>query len=293
MNKLTSCLIYILLLTGCSSLDTLNALMPDGDSTRVSNIGYGDHLRQRLDIHQPPEPYVNAPVIIFFYGGRWQAGARQDYHFVGQSLANRGFITVIPDYRLVPDVEFPDFITDGAKVIAWVLNNIQLYGGDPANVFLMGHSAGAHTAAMLTANKSFLTAQGVSSQRISGLIGLSGPYDFAIKDDDIKRVFKLANTYEDTQPIHFIDGTEPPMLLLHGYKDKTVLPKNSLHMAAKSIKMGGSADIFIYEDMAHVGTLLALADTSFLYFAPVLDDVERFIKCTVNKTPALPLCGSQ
>ncbi len=289
MNKLVSLLIALLTLSGCS-LSTLNAVVPDGPSTLISNLEYGKSNRQRLDIHQPNSLPSKAAVIIFFYGGRWQSGERAEYRFVGQALAKRGFVAVIPDYRLFPDVEFPHFIDDAGAVTRWVLKNIQQYGGDPSKVYLMGHSAGAHMAAMLISNKQYLNNQQVDHKDIAGFIGLSGPYDFKITDEDIKSVFRKANTFNDTQPIHFVDGSEPPMLLLHGLKDKTLSMKNSQHMAEKTIKMGGKAELVIYKDIAHIGTLLALADAPFLYFAPALDDIERFINCTTHQATALSRC---
>ncbi len=293
MNPLTIILLTMLFFGGCSSLSTLNAVVPDGNSTRVANIQYGALAKQQLDIHQPAYLKTNAPVILFFYGGRWQTGSKEEYQFVGQSLAKRGFITVIADYRVFPNVEFPDFIKDGGLATQWVLKNIPSYGGDPSNLYLMGHSAGAHMAAMLIANKRFLAEKQIKITDIRGFIGLSGPYDFNITDDDIKQVFRKANRYKDTQPITFIDGSEPPMLLLHGQKDKTLSVTNSQHMAEKTNKMGGNASVILYKDMAHVGTLLALADAPFLYFAPVLDDIERFINCTSHTANTTQPCVSQ
>ncbi len=95
-------------------------------------------------------------LFYFFMAGAGKQGSKEEYQFVGQSLAKRGFITVIADYRVFPNVEFPDFIKDGALATQWVLKNIPSYGGDPSNLYLMGHSAGAHMAAMLIANKRFL-----------------------------------------------------------------------------------------------------------------------------------------
>ena len=271
-------LLFISLLVGCSSLNTLNAIIPDGDSTLTTNVAYGMENRQFLDIHHSNSKQKNLPIIVFFYGGRWQNGSRQEYAFVGQSLANRGFITVIPDYRLYPEVGFPTFIDDAAKATQWVIEHSQKLGGDPSQIYLMGHSAGAHIAAMLVANKSHFNATGVSPKQIKGLISLSGPLNFKITDNDIKQVFSAANHYPDTQPINFIDGTEPNMLLLHGVKDKTLFPDNSISFAKKTNQLGGNAKVITYKNMSHVGLLLALANAPFLYFAPVLDDIETFIK---------------
>ena len=268
----------LFILGGCSSLNTLNAIVPDGDVTQNLNLAYGPEKKQKLDIYQPTTFNKNTPVIIFFYGGRWQSGSRAEYAFVGQSLADRGYVSVVADYRVYPRVEFPVFIEDAAKATAWVFEHIQHYGGDTNQVYLMGHSAGAHLATMLVTNKTYLPAAGVKQHRVKGVISLSGPLNFKITDDDIKAVFANASTYADTQPITFIDGSEPKMLLLHGAKDKTLLPSNSHSMAKKLNTLGGSATVTTYKDMSHVGLLLALANAPFLYFAPVLDDIDSFIK---------------
>jgi acetyl esterase/lipase len=281
-----------LLLSGCSSLDVLNAVTPNGEAQLTSDIRYGEQLRQTLDIHLPTTTKTARPVVIFFYGGRWQNGSKSEYVFVGQALAKLGIITVIPDYRLFPDVEFPTFIRDSAAATKWTLNNIQRYGGDPKQVFLMGHSAGAHIAAMLATNAQYLQEVGLTPRQLKGMIGLAGGYDFKITDADIKQVFRRASSYEDSQPINFVDGDEPPLLLLHGKKDVTLAPQNSKNLAYQTKQLGGQAEVVIYDKMAHVGMLLSLVDSPFMYFSPVLKDIEKFVYCgstTVNNcTPKHP-----
>jgi acetyl esterase/lipase len=97
------------LLTACASpLGAFNALAPrDGAGQRIAEgLAYGEGPRRRLDIYAPAAPGPR-PVIIFFYGGSWNSGRRQDYAFAGAAFAARGFVTVIPDYRLVPETRFP------------------------------------------------------------------------------------------------------------------------------------------------------------------------------------------
>ncbi|ORU90688.1 MAG: hypothetical protein A6F71_06950 [Cycloclasticus sp. symbiont of Poecilosclerida sp. M] len=282
---------FLLLLTGCSSLDLLNAVTPDGNSKLQTNISYGSQRRQTLDIHVPSTLRESTPVIIFIYGGRWQSGTKEEYQFVGQALAKRGIMTVVPDYRLFPEVEFPEFISDTAKVTQWTLNNIEQYGGDPSQVHLMGHSAGAHIVAMLATNKTYLTEHAASLEQIKGVIGLSGGYDFKITDPDIKQVFRKAKDYPSTQPISFVDGSEPPLLLLHGKKDVTLSPTNSLNLATKVNELGGHAEYIIYDDMAHVGILLSLANNPMMYFPPLLDDIEKFVFCGTSRIKTVSNCS--
>lgn len=117
---------------------------------------YGTLARQSLDIYTPIERDHAAPVVIFFHGGNWQTGTKSDYLFVGAALASRGFIVVIPDYRLYPEVRYPAFLEDGASAVSWTLRHLDEIGGDPDRVHLMGHSAGAYIAAMLALDERWL-----------------------------------------------------------------------------------------------------------------------------------------
>src|SRR3712207_3414863 len=117
-------------------------------------------------------------VVVFFYGGRWESGDRGDYLFAAQGLVSQGFVAVVPDYRLHPEVGFAGFMADGAAAVRWVRDNIAGFGGDPAQIFLMGHSAGAHIAALLALDERWLADQGLPRGTVRGAIGLAGPYDF-------------------------------------------------------------------------------------------------------------------
>src|SRR3954471_10166956 len=146
---------------GCTKFQMLNATVPAWGYHRASNLSYGKEPRQSLDVYTPCGDPKHAPVVIFFYGGYWQWGSKSDYRFVGQALASKGFIAVLPDYRLYPRVTFPAFVEDGAQAVRWTRDHIARYGGDPNRLYLMGHSAGAHTAALLAVDPHYLQDAGV------------------------------------------------------------------------------------------------------------------------------------
>ncbi|MDH3658914.1 MAG: alpha/beta hydrolase [Alphaproteobacteria bacterium] len=262
---------------GCAPARLLNALITE-DGYRVErDIAYADAPRQRLDIYVPDAVTPGAKVAIFFYGGRWEYGSKVDYRFVGQALASRGIITVIADYRLYPDVRFPGFVEDGAKAVGWVRRYIAERGGDPESIYLVGHSAGAHIAAMLALNPRFLAAEGVRVLDLGGLIGLAGPYEFLpIKDPVIKEIFAVDNL-EATQPITYASRQAPSTLLLTGDVDETVLPRNSARLGEAISHAGGGAEVKVYQRIGHIGILLALA-SPVRWLAPTLDDIVAFIR---------------
>lgn len=269
-----------LLLTGCSRFDLLNATVPSWSYCRSTNIAYGDQPRQKLDIYRPRNARPDAPVVVFFYGGSWQSGAKGDYRFVAQALTSRGFVVVVPDYRLYPTVTFPAFVEDAALAVRWAHENVAGAGGDPKQIHLMGHSAGAHIATLLTLDERYLQAVRLEMDVIKATASLSGPYDFE-PSGDIRRVFGLVEGSEPAErsflPIRFVDGTEPPILLIHGGKDETVEPGNILRLTAEIGKSGGTVRGLIYPKRGHVATVLSLA-WPFRHLASVLDDVTQFFE---------------
>ena len=249
----------------------VNASTPLAGLTVRRDVAYGPSSRQRLDVYGPTGGH-GLPVVVWFYGGSWQTGRRQDYRFVAAALARTGCVVVVPDYRLFPEVAFPAFIDDGACAVAHVRKQAAAWGGDAARVFAVGHSAGAYIAAMLALDARF----GVRAQ-LAGAVGLAGPYDFLpILDADIQPIFAAADP-RATQPISSVDGRNAPLLLLHGELDRVCYPRNSIALAARIRAAGGPVTLKTYPLLGHIGIV-----TAFLpwlrWRAPVLADVTNFVR---------------
>ena len=265
------------LMPGCAPLDVLNATVDTKGLTVQRAVPYGTLPRQVMDVWRPVDQRGALPVVVFFYGGAWQTGRRGDYPFVAADLSRRGFVVVVPDYRLYPEAGFPVFVQDAAAAVAQVRKLAPGWGGDPARIVLMGHSAGAHIAALLALDPAWLAAAGDSRDRLAGLVGIAGPYDFLpITGADIRAVFASATDLRDTQPIRFADGGGPPMLLLHGEADRTVLPRNTLALAAATRAAGGTVELKTYPGVGHIGIVLGFSDL-FRGRSPVLDDATAFM----------------
>jgi acetyl esterase/lipase len=265
------------MLDACAPVDLLNAWVPPGNHRRVRDIAYGSHGRQRLDIHIPHDLAGPAEVVIFFYGGAWQTGERGDYLFAAEGLVSAGFIVVVPDYRVYPEVRFPTFLEDSAQAVAWVRGHIARHGGDPGHIFVMGHSAGAYNAAMLALDGRYLAKQSLTPSTIQGVVGLAGPYDFLpITGPTLKLVFAAPDMAE-TQPITFAHGAAPPMLLLTGDEDDTVEPRNSASLAERLRQLGASATTRVSAGVGHIGIVTALS-RAFRSKAPVLADATAFMR---------------
>lgn len=267
-----------LVAAACSPVRAFDTVMPKDDGSRkvASDIAYGEGPRRKLDIYAPVDAAQNPqPVIIFIYGGSWANGTREGYQFAARALAAAGFVTVVPDYRLVPEVHFPGFIQDCAAAVRWIRANAGRYGADPGRIVLVGHSAGAYNAAMLALDPQYL---GTDRAAIKGFAGLAGPYDFLPFDGSVvKTTFGQWPKPDETQPIHYAAASTPPMLLLHGEDDDTVWPKNSINLDRKLKSLGAQSELKVYPGVGHVGIVTALAKP-FRDKTPVLDDVTSFAK---------------
>jgi acetyl esterase/lipase len=268
------------LAAGCASpIGTFNALAPrDGGAKQVGQgVAYGEGARRRLDVYAPEAPGPH-PVIVFIYGGSWNTGRRQEYAFAGAAFASRGFVTVVPDYRVVPEVRFPGFVDDCAAAMRWVADHVAEYGGDPSRIVLVGHSAGAYNAMMLALDAHYLRDAGVDAARVRGAVGLAGPYDFLPFDVPVTReAFGQAPDPQLTQPVHFARADAPPLLLLWGDADTTVGPRNLRSLDAAMRALGGRVETKTYPGVNHADIMLAVS-RPFRGRAPTLDDVTEFAR---------------
>jgi acetyl esterase/lipase len=273
--------------TACSPLKTINALTPSDTFTKTADIAYGSDPLQKLDVYTPLNLHEKAPVVVFFYGGNWNSGSRQEYAFVGEALASRGIVAVIADYRLYPQVRYPAFVEDGAKAVAWSHDKVQNYGGDPSRLYVMGHSAGAYNAAMVALDERWLGAYGLTPEILRGWIGLAGPYDFIpIENKGVRPVFFFPNTPPDSQPINHVHAGLPPALLIAPVNDDLVDPVRNTGGLTKKLRAAGVHVDEIYYDRTSHATLVGSISRPLRFLAPVLDDIERFVKSDGDRTKA-------
>lgn len=273
-------LLAVASLVACAPVATLNALAPRDTHTLTDNVAYGQLPRQRLDIYRPSStaPAGGHPVVVFFYGGSWNRGERGDYRFIGEALASRGVLTLIADYRLYPEVRYPDFLTDSARALAFGLREAERLGGNPKRVFVMGHSAGAYNAAMLALDARWLRSMGRSPSELAGWIGLAGPYDFLpIKNPEVQPVFFHPDYPVDSQPLGHARRDAPRSFLAAPMEDPLVDPRrNTAGLANKLRESGAEVTHKTYGRVDHA-TIAAAFGRPLRWLAPVLDDVAAFV----------------
>jgi len=262
---------------GRSPAALLNLTVPRSGYRVERDIVYGKEKRQKLDLYVPDGFKAPAPAVLFFYGGGFIAGRKSEYRIVGQALTSQGIIVGVADYGLYPEFRFPTFVQDGAKAFVAFRALLPKHGGNPARAFVAGHSAGAYIAAMLAANPLYLKEAGGDPASLRGAIGMAGAYDFLpITDPQRIQIFGGSNRAE-TQPIAFVDGKRPPMLLASGDIDKAVSLRNTRNLAARLRTHGSKVEEIVYPRLGHSGIMLALAP-GFRHLAPIRADIVRFVE---------------
>jgi acetyl esterase/lipase len=249
----------------------------DQNVEKIADIPYADGARKKLDMYRPLDPGGLAPVVMFIYGGSWRAGDKFEYEFVGRALAEAGFIAVIADYRLWPEVKYPDFLDDCAEAMKWIQDNIEGYGGDPTRFFVAGHSAGAYNAVMLGLDSSFRRDFDVTMP-IRAIAGISGPYNFyPFEYDQVRDTFGTAPNPEGTQPINLVTADAPPIFLASGTADPIVRVQNSEALAAKLKASGIWVTEKYYEGFGHLEPVIAMG-AMMRFRMPILQDMVDFFQ---------------
>ncbi|MGV3468299.1 MULTISPECIES: alpha/beta hydrolase [unclassified Limnobacter] len=293
MNKSTSHflralkVIPLILLGGCSALQVVNSVSKIYTAEVKENIAFGVHPKLKYDLYLPDnanEEFSNTPVIVFFYGGSWNRGDKSEYEFVGRRLASMGYITAVPNYRLYPEVKYPDFLEDGAQSLAHLKKELQkpeYKSLNPAQQYvLMGHSAGAYNAAMLALDPRWLNAVGLEHRTtVKGLIGLAGAYNiYPIKDTDVQPVFDHPNYPPQSQPIDYANKSNVPSLLLAPQSDTLVSIERNTHALQNALASAGNLSKMEKIDGTDHVTLIGTLSPLLFFKGSTVKPIDEFVR---------------
>ncbi|KAA0931255.1 alpha/beta hydrolase [Psychrobacter sp. ANT_H59] len=231
-----------------SALAIVNGITSNGGIGVSKDILYGDEPLQDLDIYYP-KPLAQAmktnttikqdyPMVVFVHGGSWESGSKEEYAFVGQSLAQAGYVTAVINYRKAPEHVYPDYVEDTAQAIAWSYKNAKRFHANPERFAVVGHSAGAFNAVAAVANEDFLKPYGIKPKDITAVIGIAGPYSYDFRKFSSVTAFAADATPDEVMPDRQIKGQQPPYLLLTAEKDKVVYATNTTKMT-QALKAAG------------------------------------------------------
>jgi acetyl esterase/lipase len=242
----------------------------------IEDVAFGDEDWQKLDVY--PQSKI-APVVVFIHGGSWRHGRKDQYRFAADAFYRQGYTVVLPDYIKHPDhrAKYPSFAIDGAKAIAWVKKNITKYNGDADNLFVVGHSAGAHTTLMLATDKQFLNAEGLEPADLNGVIGIAGPYSFIPDWEVTQAVFGPPANYVLMDALNYVDGDEPSTLLLHSSGDEQVGQYNQEKMQNALRNQGVDIEAVLYSKPGHIDMVTHLHPW-FTKEDNLMGDIHSFIQ---------------
>jgi acetyl esterase/lipase len=277
--------LILIWISGCSGTEILNIVNRAGHYQTAKDVAYGPHQRQQLDIYQPHEP-ANACLIVFVYGGGWDSGSKAQYGFVAAALARKGYTLVVPDYRLYPEVQHPAFVADIAQAIA--SEPVQALAKRKSLV-MMGHSAGAMIAGLISFDPKYLQAVGLTPDIIDAYVTLAGPHDYFLPTQKPRwtNIFGTDPIQQlDALTVNHIRPQNPPTLILQGAADKTVTPKSAVSLEQKLQNAGVPVARKTYPGVTHV-QLVAAMGQPLGFLAPTLVDIDHFLqqRCTKANTP--------
>ena len=278
--KLTQSLLVfvfaILTVTGCANVKktaAINLLVPSDGYTK-QQFSYGNDRQQSFDLYLPKTSTPKIPVV-YVYGSAWRKKFNKaDFIFVAQALTSLGHPVIVPEHRRFPEVKFPVFVTDVADAISYTdRNNIGL--PKPFTEYiLMGHSSGAHTAALLATDTRYLKQRGVKAQ-LKGLIGMSGPYDLPMDDAEVFPIFNTT-TAQRAKPVMNVRRRMPPTLLLHGLADPRVPSYHTTRFRDALLRSGNSVTTKLYPGVDHEKLLGGIA-VPLRFMSNSFVDVREFL----------------
>ena len=209
------------------------------DIEEIKNIEYKtiDGKSLQLDIYKPKNLAGPAPLLVFIHGGGWKGGKRSDYLIYLVDFAKRGYITATVSYRLLKDAPYPACVEDIKDAVDWFYKNGENYGYDPDRIALIGGSAGAHLALLVTYGWENTRLKNDSievpdkNHRIKAVVDIYGPTDLTTdyaRNQPLVTSF-IAHSYEDApelyreaSPLFYLDKNDPITLILHGTSDDLV-----------------------------------------------------------------------
>ena len=278
-------------------LKLLNIVSPNGKINVSKDLNYGTELNQTLDIYYPTEltKAIQAkqtlksdyPLIVFVHGGSWETGNKEQYAFVGQSLAKAGYVTAVINYRKAPEFIYPVFVEDTAQAIAWSYKNADRFYADANKMAVIGHSAGAFNAVAAVSNADFLRPYGIQPSDIKTVVGIAGPYSYDFRKFSSRSVFPEGANPDEVMPDRQIkmgsSGQLPDYFLMTAENDKVVHLTNTQKMAQALAESGASVRTEQIKGATHATSIAAMS-TSLTWVNSVRVQLLDYLQQKLNES---------
>ena len=243
---------------------------------RSKNITYlqqGDFVNiptQKLNVFAPRHPKQLKDVFIFIHGGNWNSGNKALYSFFGTRLARKNVVAVIIDYPLSPEYKYYDMALASAQAVNWVKKNIEKYGGDPNRIFVSGHSAGGHLAALISVRNNYFDTLGIANP-IAGTIlidaaaldmyGYLKSEDFDDDNTYLKTFTTDSAQWKAASPLYFLHSNMPPMLIYQGGKTYPSIKESNEKFIAALKPFAPATPFHLLKGKKHIPMILQFFNT--------------------------------
>ena len=216
-------------------------------------VAYGHTVMERLTIYPASNP--NAPVLVFVHGGYWKLGLGDDYDFVAMGLSLANFTVVLVTYALAPSVTIPEIVRQVRSSVSWTAKNIDAYNGDPTRIFIAGHSAGGHLAAMATLTN--WKEYGLSYDVLKGILAISGLYDLEpVAQTFVEPTLRItAEQVLSSSPLRLITPSAIPLIVAWGALETAAFQKQSSNYLQAWLNAGNTGSSLIVSGANHFSIL--------------------------------------
>ena len=253
---------------------------------REANAASGTGV-QHLNVYAPRRKKQPAPVLVFIHGGSWKSGKKELYYYLGKRLARKGVVAVVIDYPLSPAAQYNEMARSAARAVQWTQDHIADYGGDPDRIFVSGHSAGGHLAALITVRKGYFDTLGIANPiRGAVLIDAAGldMYGYLCERAPEERKYQTTftkdpTTWKEASPLYHLRPNLPPFLIYRGGKTYPSIIKSNDKFAEALQPYGSMLDYRIQPGKKHIPMIL-----QFLFsWNPRYREIVRFLQNSTQK----------
>jgi acetyl esterase/lipase len=237
--------------------------------------------RNQLDIYFPEQDGRSKDVLVFIHGGSWRTGKKNTYWWLGRNFASKNVVEVNINYRLAPGHQYDQMAADAAAAIKWVKNNVSRFGGNPDRIFVMGHSAGGHLAALINSDPRFFNDQGIDNP-IRGIIlndsfGLD-MHEYLLTAEKNKQTDSFLNTFsidpeiwKTGSPLNYFDQVKNPYLILVGERTYPTIQMQSKRLYEKLLAKNHPVRFYKVPRKKHVGMISQMVIGTNVLYARILD----------------------
>jgi acetyl esterase/lipase len=247
------------------------------ETRNLIDIPYGPDFFQKLDVFLPREAVRNAPVIFFLHGGAWQNGFKEWMGFMAPPLLSFPAIFVTANYRLAPGVKYPVPVDDCWLALRWIVENIARHGGDPERIYVGGHSAGGHVAALLALRPDQAAAHGLKRDVAKGCLLVSASLSLDLADAApgsrrakmMRTVLAHPEDGPDGTAFSHVAGTTIPVYIAYGANDQPELIEQNERLIGLLGRERCVVERTVFPGADHFATNLACRDADGVWVRTV------------------------